>query len=493
VVEITLPPISVTPSTTILPGTPTSTPIPAATRVVRTPVPTELALTPLALLLDFNPTPTPLYGATPHAFEDYELGLNALIRGDYELALSYMENVIDYDAKLPDAHYFIGEAQRFLGNIADAIKAYDQGRNLDPDYAPVYLGRGRALLLRNSDAALNDFNSAINIDPTITEAYLELGSYYASNSLWLRLETTMEDALEAGMTTPMIYVRLSQAKLNLDKYEEALTYALEGSANDPTLLPGYLAVGRAYVALSIHTLNPGYYAAAMWPLETYVVYTPEDHRGWADLGRALLGSGWHEDALMALNRAIELNDRYAPAYLARGILYTELGNSEAALDDLYQARRYAPESYDLLMAFGRALYLAGDYNEAIKMVNPALEKAHEEKETPIKEVKLGEGYALRALISETNPDLLDYAIQNWEYALSLEYLKPETRVLAQDHLYELTGVGPTRTPTASLTPSPSITNTSTETATATSTAIQTLTLTLPPTESTTTPSPTQTP
>jgi tetratricopeptide (TPR) repeat protein len=489
----TLPPINLTPSTTILPGTPTSTPIPAATRVVRTPIPTELALTPLALLLDFNPTPTPLYGATPHAFEDYELGLNALIRGDYELALSYMENVIDYDSTFPDAHYFIGEAQRFLGNIADAIRAYDQGRNLNPDYAPVYLGRGRALLSRNSDAAVNDFDSAISIDPTITEAYLELGTFYASNSLWLRLETTMEDALEAGVTTPMIYVRLSQAKLNLDKYEEALMYALEGSANDPTLLPGYLAVGRSYVALSIHALNPGYFAAALWPLETYVVYSPEDHRGWADLGRALLGSGWYDDSMIALNRALELQDRYAPAYLARGILNTELGDYEAALDDLYQARRYASESYDLLMAFGRALYLAGDYTEALKMVNPAIERAHEEKEFSIEEVKLGESWALRALISETNPDLIDYAILNWEYTLSLENLRPETRILAQNHLYELTGEGPTRTPTASLTPTPTITATSTETPVATSTAILTLTSTISPTELTSTPSPTPTP
>lgn len=498
----TLPPLTSTPSATFLPGTPTQTPIPAATRVVRTPIPTELALTPLALLVDFDPTPTSLIGVTPHAYEDYELGLDALIMGDYELALSRMENVLDYDSTLPDVHFFIGEAHRLMGNITDAIRAYDQARNQDPDYAPLYLGRGRAMLSRNSEAAIDDFNDAIQIDPTLTEAYLELGAFYDANSLWLILETTMEAALEAGVTTPMIYIRLSHAKHNFNKYEEALTYALEGSANDPTLLAGYLAVGRAYVALSIHTFNPDYSASALWPLETYVVYNPEDHKGLAFLGRALVSTGWYDDAMTALDRSIEIQARYAPAYIARGILYTELGDYEAALEDLYQARRYGSENYDLYMSLGRALYLIGDSGEALKEVNPAFEEAHEERESAIEEIKLGETYALRALISETNPDNIDYAILNWEWALTLENLRPETRTLAEDHLYYLTGEGPTRTPTATTTPTPTITPTSSATATATPTPTRTMTTTMSPTEissstptasSTATPSQTPTP
>jgi tetratricopeptide (TPR) repeat protein len=295
---------------------------------------------------------------------------------------------------------------------------------------------------------------------------------------------------------------LSHAKHNFNKYEEALTYALEGSANDPTLLAGYLAVGRAYVALSINTFNPDYSASALWPLETYVVYNPEDHKGLAFLGRALVSTGWYDDAMTALDRSIEIQARYAPAYIARGILYTELGDYEAALEDLYQARRYGSENYDLYMSLGRALYLIGDSGEALKEVNPAFEEAHEERESAIEEIKLGETYALRALISETNPDNIDYAILNWEWALTLENLRPETRTLAEDHLYYLTGEGPTRTPTATTTPTPTITLTSSATATATSTPTHTITTTMSPTEissstptasSTATPSQTPTP
>ena len=158
------------------------------------------------------------------------------------------------DPDLPDAHYFRGEALRLMGDIAEAIRAYDQSVNTDPDYAPAYLGRGRALLLRNTDAALNDLDRALRLDPSMTEAYLELGAYYSSNKLWLVLETSMEAALEDGVITPMIYIRLSEAQTSLGKSQEALENALEGSANDPTLLLGYLAVGRAYVAVGVDNL-----------------------------------------------------------------------------------------------------------------------------------------------------------------------------------------------------------------------------------------------
>ncbi len=486
----TLPPVSPTSTTTPLPGTPTATPIPAANRVMRTPISTELAGTPLSLLVSATSTPTPVLGVTPHVYGAYDAGIKALIRGDYELALEYMTQVTDADPDLPDAHYFRGEALRLMGDIGESIKAYDQSVNTDPDYAPVYLGRGRALLLRNTDAALNDLNRALRLDPYMTEAYLELGTYYASNKLWLKLETTMEAALEVGVTTPMIFIRLSEAQIILDKPQEALENALEGSANDPTLLPGYLAVGRAYVAVGVDTFEHDHFSAALWPLKTYIIYTPEDHRGLAYLGRAQVNLGQYEEAMTLLNYAIELQDRYAPAYLARGILNAEIGEYEVAIDDLTLARRYSPASFDRLFSTGRAYFLMGDFNiigdfnDTLDFINPAIAVANQETDFSLRGTKLAECYALRAQVYE-NINRLDDAIREWTWVLSLENVRPETRAIAETRVAELTGQGPTRTPTAS----PSDTPTPTPSATATRPS-PTATLTK---TSTTTPSKTPTP
>jgi len=465
----TLPPPSPTATDTPLPGTPTATPIPAATRIIRTPIATDFAATPLALLVSATSTPTPIAGFTPHpGIESYTFGVQAIEDGDYEQAIFALDQALQTDPNLVEALYFKAEALRLSGNIAEAIKSYDETLKLDWEYAAPYLGRGRALLERNDEIAEQDLDRAIEYDPLFVEAYEELGAFYERMTYWQRMETIMEKALSVGARSPQVLIYLSNAELLLNQYQKALVYALEGSADDPTLLEGYLAVGRAFVALGIDTLDNSYYPRAIWPLQTYVAYRSDDPRGWASLGRAFLGAGQQEEALQVLNIAIELNDRNAPAYLARGILYTERGMYDAAIEDLNAARRFAPETYDLWIANGRALYLNGNYSDALNdNITPAISYAKDIPDNFKRERKLAEAYALRAIIFELNPDNLNDAIRHWNYILEFEYVVPETRALAEQHYNELTGVGPTRTPTVSPTPSPTATTEGAETPTPT--------------------------
>lgn len=452
----TLPPASPTATDTPLPGTPTATPIPAATRIIRTPVPTEFGLTPLALLIEATATATPIAGYVPRpSFEAYQAGVDAIDEGDFEQAIFFLEQVVDTHPDWIDAHYFLGKAQRNLDRIGSAISSQDKALNQDPEFAPALLERGRALLSRDEDAAQRDLEEAVNIDPGFTEAYEELGNFYYDRRLWQRLETRMEEALEAGTSSPEILLMLSEAKLNLGKVEEGLKYAIEGSADDPISLAGYLAIGRAYVAMSIYTLDSSYVSQALWPLQTYIVYQPEDHRGWGYIGRAQLESGDLDQALISLNTSLELNDRYAPAYLARGILFTRIGQYEDAISDLNDARRYGTETFDLQIATAQALYRIGNFSDALSdYLLPAIQQSNELASARIKELRLAEAYALRALIFETNPDNVNDAIRHWGYILDFDNVLPETQALAEQHYNELTGVGPTRTPTPSPTSSP---------------------------------------
>jgi len=452
----TLPPASPTATDTPLPGTPTATPLPAATRIIRTPVPLEVAATPLSLLVDATATATPVAGFTPHpSYEAYGFGVKAMQEDDYEQAIFFLQQVVDDNPEWADALYFLGKAQRLAGDIAGSIKSLDMALKLDQDFAPAYLERGRTLLLRDELAAERDFFSAIDKDPGFVEAYEELGTYYAERRLWQRLETYMQRAVDEGAGSPRVLIYLSEAKLNLLKYDDALDFALEGSADDPTMLDGYLAVGKAYVALGNYTLEDAYFTQAIWPLQTYTTYRPDDHQGWTALGSALLGIDQIDAALTALNRALDLNDRYAPAYLARGRLYTRLGQYEVAHDDLLSARRYGPETFELRLALAQVLYHLGGYQEALAdYLAPAISETNQIKDVAVKERRLAEAYAIRALIFETNPDNLSDAIRHWQWVLELENALPQTRELAQTHYDELTGVGPTRTPTSSPTPTP---------------------------------------
>lgn len=438
--------------------TPTATPLPASTRILRTPIPTELAGTPIWAFVPATPTPTPILGVTPHpgnpASEAYVAGVAALARGDYEEALRLMDQAIEIDASLADAHYFRGEALRFLGYGGAAASAYNQAIELDPDFAAAYLGRGRVILQHNPDADLPaDFLRALENDPTLLEAYLDIASYWAGRGAWHRVVLVLQDALQKGVQAPIIYLRLSQALIHRNEYQAALDYAIEGSAGDPTLLEGYLAVGRAYVELEV-------YSDALWPLQTYTAYRPDDAVGWTYLARALFALGALEPSLAAAERALSLNPRYAPAYLARGFIRIEAGDFQGAVNDMRQARRYGAETFWLNLGTAKAHLYAGNRREATRYVARALETAPSARDR-------AEAYAIRALLAQSmEPPAIEAAIRDWNYVLDTPNIRPATRALAEAHLIELQG-GPTRTPTRSPTPSLPPTHTLTPTATPT--------------------------
>lgn len=500
------PPTSLATATSVVP-TATATTIPATLRVKRTAIPTELALTPLAFFVPQTPTPTPVIGVTPRpAYEAYSAGITALTRGNFLDASEFFNQVIELDDSLPDVHYLKGESIRLFAMtdegeenrsalLGQAISSYDRAVLLDAEYAPTYLGRGRALLerarLRAGPEGLDgqdlppDYAKAFELDPTFVQAYQAQGEFLKAVNLWKTLEETLVAAVESGITDPSIYILLGEAQLNRAKLEQALESAIEGSGADPTHLDGYFVLGRTLIRLEE-------YPQALEPLLTYVAYNGGDHRGWSDLGRAQFETGDLAGASFSLNNALELSERYAPAFINRGWLNLEIGKYESGLNDFNRARQYGREGYELFLGFGYANYYLGDLQEGLNYANDAIEfAAANESRCELVDRDISRGYALRAIISEAAPDLIDYAIQNWQWLLGLSCPDPALVELAQERLLILTGevptplpsptrtalppsataVGPTPTPsqTPTITPTPSPGPTSTPTATATPT------------------------
>ncbi|HET7009269.1 MAG TPA: tetratricopeptide repeat protein [Anaerolineales bacterium] len=429
-------------------STVTLTPIPVETRIMRTPVPTELVGTPLAFLVESSPTPTPILGMTPHpAYEAYDAGVQALLRGEYEQAVEYMEQVIDLDEGLADVYYFLGEASRLIEHPGEAVAAYDRAVTLNPNFAPGYLGRARTLLMVRPDEVPEDFERAITADPLFLPAYMEEASFYASRRQWERVDEVLGRAIDAGVISPEVYIRRAEAQLNRTRYGEALANAIEGSANDPSSLEGYLVLGRAYVENELHN-------AALWPLQTYTLYRADDPVGLAYLARAHLGVGQYDSAYEEANRALSLNDRYAMAFQTRAYVLIFRREFDAAIDDLLNARRYGRTTFEIHYGLAQAYFGLGNLVEAIRSGNSALAAAIEEEDLQVRDRKKGDSYALLATIFEnTVPPRISDALNNWALLLSLQYARPEAKALAEQHALELAGEGPTRTPTLSPTPS----------------------------------------
>jgi tetratricopeptide (TPR) repeat protein len=181
-----------------------------------------------------------------------------------------------------------------------------------------------------------------------------------------------------------------------------------------------------------------------------------------------------DEALVALDRSLTLNDRHAPAYTGRGYYYLLQNDAASAFDQFNQARRFGSDNYELYVGFGRAYYLLGRNREAMLQLNEALRLANEERKVANRERRKGDVYVLLGLVYEaTNPPLMEDAIVSWNYVLEMGGASPEARSLAEQHLQILTGrvptqgptwtpsptffgvITPTRTPTRTVTPGPS--------------------------------------
>lgn len=436
--------------------TATPTLIPSSNQLTPTPAATFSGPTPLWMGLAATYTPTPLYVSTPHSVsEAFRSGLRAYGNGDWSKALTYFRQASQVEPGAADIQYYIGEAERFMGNLTEAKAAYEQAISINPGFAPAYLGRARARLALNpKDDVTNDLQTAITKDPSFGEAYLERAVYWLSQG---KPDDAISDLAEAGQwlpASPWIPLYRAQAALQQGQNTAALDYARQANQIDVTLLPAYLTLGQAALAGQE-------YEAAIHALETYVAYLKANPTAWTALGQAYLKSGQADKALTALDRALKIDEHNLPALISHGLANLALGNGQTAVNDLATARQLSPRSFDANLGLGQALLASGQPGQARDTFTASLALA--KTDTDRAAVFFWRAQALETL---GNPPA---AFQDWQALLALppDAAQQQWLTKAQERISALNT--PTRTststptPRASLTPRPSTTPTQTAT------------------------------
>lgn len=435
---------------------PTATLLPTNTPWAITPTAAFVGPLPLWMQLEATYTPTPIYVETPHPIsEAYRAGLRALHAGDLDAMLQYMQQAAGVEPQAADAHYYIGEAYRMMEELDQAREAYETAIEVNAGFAPAYLGRARVQLTLNPGTDIQeDLDRAIQNDPFLAEAYLERAAYFLSSDNAEAAQEDLNSFEELRPESPLLFLYRAQAYLKLEEYESALENAERAHELDLTLLPAYLTLGK--VQIMAGKLKP-----AIDHLETYLLYEENDFQAWAALGEALYKNAKLEKALNALDKAIELNAELAEAYLYRGFVYLEMEEGQAAVNDFFEARSLTPDSFAANLAMGRALWLAGRTNDAVRQVSSSQDLAASDGE-------LAQVYYWRAMIFAEAGNI-PAAVKDWEALLALpeEELPAEWIASAQENLIALT---PTPTATASLTLTPTPTASKTPTATVTNRA-----------------------
>lgn len=422
---------------------------------------------PLWMQLESTYTPTPVYVHTPHPrSEAYQVAMRALGRGDWESMLDFMEQVQRENPESPDPYYYLGEAHRNLGDYETALTEYDTAIDLDPNFAPAYVGRAQTLLALGEDVAFSaDLKNAIALDPNLKIGYLELADYQLSQGDAEATLATLEDAAELLAGHPRYQFLRGKALLALRQYDEALVAAETAYQLDITALPVYLLLGEALLRNDQPQEALGY-------IQTFGLYEQDDPDYYSLLGWVYYEIGEdYQVAFDAIDKAFAIDEENGLAYQIRGLSALAIGEANQAINDIAIARQLLPDSFELSFGLARAFWESGDVDNAYVQVNASEDLARTDED-------FSNLYYYRAKIALKLAQI-DRARLDYQALLDLpEGTAPEEWRTEADRYLNPPTVTPT--PTATLTMTATLTPTSTASPTSTLTSRATFTTTLTP-------------
>ena len=261
----------------------------------------------------------------------------------------------------PSAAFYVsqGEDAYWRGSTGEAIAAYQQALDMEPNQTTLYLELARLLtyygrperglemarqaLLRQPesarawallgmtydwlglpDRAVAFCEKAVELDPTLPEAYAYLAEAYVDAGQWYAANATIATAVELDPTNADVLRNQAYVLENQGNYSGAIAGYREALEIDDTQVHLYFSIGRNAGALGNLLVARDAYADAVEidPANALAL----DQLGWTQL---LLGD--YESAKANLQLALELDSNITDVYGHLGTLYFHQRNYEDAI------------------------------------------------------------------------------------------------------------------------------------------------------------------
>lgn len=233
------------------------------------------------------------------------------------------------------------QANKTLKQIAiwhDSVTFWSHEINLFPTASPVpYNNRGLAFAsIGEQRAAINDFSTAIEIDPGHIIAYKNRGVAYNNVGDYEEAIKDFDKAIKAQPDDAWVYVGRGDAFNSMGELESAIRDFGKAIDLNPNLKEAYLNRGIAY-----HSL--GSFVSAIKDYSESIRLDPLFADVYNNRGSALNSIENHREAIKDFSKAIELSPGHAGAYYNRGTVYKALGNYQEAIRDLGKATEFNPQ------------------------------------------------------------------------------------------------------------------------------------------------------
>ncbi len=289
-----------------------------------------------------------------HAAAMHQLGVVAIQQYQLELAVQLITRAIVLDVNQALFHVNLGDAQRRLGNILEAIRCNQQAAALEPQWPGPLTNLG---LLYQEQGDFNHaaecFRRVVAFAPSDAPALSQLGRALLLGEQFEEAETCFRAARQAAPQDARTHYNLGavlQAGGKLDEaaacYRAALTLRPD-SAETHNNLGAVLNKINAFAEAEKH------YRQA-------IRIDPTFAKAYCNLGSVLSEVGSHDEAILHCRRAIDLNPNYAEAYGNMAEPLAQVGRFKDAI----AAYRRAVELDSTLSSVHSSLLFALNYDPA---------------------------------------------------------------------------------------------------------------------------------
>ena len=277
------------------------------------------------------------------AVELNKAGLEYLAKSDYVKAIEQFSRAIG--AALPP------DTQR--QPLFDPVLSASQDNHtfgpiaLTKDLAVLYLDRGIAYAATDQiDPAINDFDRAIYIWPSLAEAYCRRGNLRLAKNDIQGAFDDLDRSVRLGPDLPIAFITRAYARSDHGDVKGALADIARAIKLAPKEAVAFYVRGAIYE-------NSGDFENATADYDHSISLNPTYAEPLCGRGRALLREGHFDAAVAVFSAAIQLDRNFATAYADRGVALYFLGKTVDGEKDIQRALGLSPSLRAQIEAFRR--------------------------------------------------------------------------------------------------------------------------------------------
>ena len=294
-------------------------------------------------------------------------------------------------------------------NIENAIKVFERALSLDPNYALARAGLGEAYWKKYeakkdtqwADAARQACQRALALNRELAEAYACLGMVDNGTGNHESAANEFQQALQSEPTSDAAYRGLALAYEKLDKLADAEKTYRQAITARPHYWAGYNALGSFY-------FNRARYPEAAEMFRQVVALVPDSYRGYYNLGAVYAQQGHYDQAISVLEHSVAIRPS-ASALSNLATAYFFQRRYDDAARTYEQAVKLDERNYEFWWNLGDAYYWApGKREQAPSAYMRSITLADQRFEVNSRDVRLlGTRALCYAMLKHRQPALAD--------------------------------------------------------------------------------------